>query len=267
MTLLYANEDGLNADTRVVNYGFFAIGDKTRMFENSVAAAFSGTLPTSFSNATMAIAAMACLELHAYVSWLYEARGFTGPILNYVEVVQKKMLHEAANFMGNVDSAVMVAITKDYTYKIMASKAEQPFRPKQVPTLFGSCGQLAASMCEVFTDPQELYNRCSKFDGMINTKITHIARSSLTREIPKQYTFKAFGLRLDSMDKEVLIAMMAFSVFFPHIALTNKNKPRKRPPNIKDIREACQYANVKIKKLEEKTVEQLKEEYRGRFCN
>lgn len=267
MTLLYANEDGLNADTRVVNYDFFAIGDKTRMFGNSVAAAFSGTLPTSFSNATMAKAAMACLEMHSYVSWLDEVRGFNGPILNYVEVVQRKMLHEAANFMDNADKAVMLAITKDYTYKVMAGKSEQLFLPKQVPTMFGSCGQLAASMCEVFTDPQEIYNRCSKFDGMINTKITHIARGSLSREVPKQHIFKTFGLHLDTMDKEILVAMLALSVFFPHIALTKKNKPRKRPLNIKDVRAACQYANVKIKKLEEKTVEQLKEEYRGLFCN
>lgn len=267
MTLLYANEDGLNADTRVVNYGFFAIGDKTRMFGNSVAAAFSGTLPTSFNNATMAKAAMACLEMHSYVSWLDEVRGFNGPILNYIEVIQTKMISTAANFMANADNAVMVAITKDYTYKIMPGKSEKLFRPKQAPTAFGSCGQLAASMCEVFTDPQELYNRCSKFDGMINTKITHIARSSLSREVPKQHIFKTFGLHLDTMDKEILVAMLALSVFFPHIALTKKNKPRKRPLNIKDVREACQYANAKIKKLEEKTEEQLKEEYHGLFCN
>lgn len=267
MTLLYANEDGLNADTRVVNYDYFAIGDKTKMFENSVAAAFSGTIPASLTNALMAKNAMACLEMHAYVSWLFDASCFSGPILNYVDVIQKKMLHEAAGFMANADNAVMMAITKDYTYKIMPSKDEKLFRPKQVPTLFGSSGQLAASMCEVFTEPQELFNRCSKFDGMINTKITHIARSSLSREVPKQYIFKAFGMRLDLMDKEILVAMLALAVFFPHITLTKTNKPKKRPPNIKDFREACQYANAKIKMLEEKTEEQIKEEYRGLFCN
>ena len=268
MTLLYANKDGLNADTRTINFQYYTEADKTRLYGNTVAAAFSGVLPSKNPNASFADAAMACVEAHAFIAWLKDANGLRGSVLNYVAVAQEFLLLCANNYLRNADDTRMIAITKDYTYLFYSLKDAPEIMEKEVPTAFGSCGVLARNLCKVFPEPQELYQRCSKFDGMINTKLTHIARSSLKHGVPGPYIFVSLQL-LDvaKFNEEQVIAFRVLASLSSFLSLTKGNKPRKRPLNIKDVREASDRANALIAKLEPKSEEQLKKECHDLFGN
>lgn len=268
MTLLYANKDGLNADTRTINFQYYTEADKTKLYSNTVAAAFSGVLPNKNPNASFVKTAMACVEAHAFIAWLKDANGLQGTVLNYVTVAQGVLMACANNHLRDASDTNMVAITKDYTYLFYSRKEMPEIMEKEVPTAFGSCGDLARNLCKVFPDPQELYRRCSKFDGMINTKLTHIARSSLKRGVPGRYVFAQLEL-LDvaKFDKEQVIAFRVLASLSCFLSLTKGNKPRKRPLNIKDVREASDRANELITKLEPKSEEQLKKECHDLFGN
>ena len=268
MTLLYANKDGLNADTRTVNFQFYTEADKTRLYGSSVAAAFSGVLPSKNPNASLADAAMACVEAHAFIAWLKDAYGLRGPVLNYVATAQEFLLACANNYLRNADNTNMLAITKDYTY-LFYSRIESPkLMEKEVPAIFGSCGTLAHILCRVFPEPQELYQRCSKFDGMINTKLTHIPRSSLKHGVPARYVLgDMLIVDVARFNKEQVIAFRALASLSAFLSVTKSNKPRKRPLNIKDVREASDRANALITKLEPKSEEQLKKECHDLFGN
>ena len=268
MTLLYANKDGLNADTRTINFQYFTEADKTRLYSNTVAAAFSGVLPSKNTNASFVDVAMACVEAHAFIAWLKDANGLRGPVLDYIATAQEFLLFCANNHLRNADNVNMIAITKDYTYLFYFSKAEPEITEKEVPTAFGSCGTLARNMCKVFPDPQELYQRCSKFDGMINTKLTHIARSSLKYGVPRRFVFSSLALLdIAKFNEEQVIAFRVLASLSAFLSLTKGNKPRKRPLNIKDVREASDIVNALITKLELKNEEQLKKECHDIFGN
>ena len=259
MTLLIATEKGLFSDTRCINHGYVSKGDKTLQLENYIYAAFSGTVPTEYPNRNIAIGAMSCVYTHSYLATMRERKMFTGSMLNYIEPILTVLKRIAIGVLVNADSPVMMAITQNHTYMVHTEKEHVRFTPKQVPWAFGSSGTLAKNLLQVYSDELDVYARCSKYDGMINTEVQFNDRSAMNTPAPDRRVFTSLKLYKDIWEKEESIGMIALFYLLAGIAVGKNGKLRKRFPNKREFSQINDKINRCVDRLETTEINVIKD--------
>lgn len=265
MTLLIATEKGLFSDTRCINHGYVTKGDKTLQLENYIYAAFSGSVPTEHPNRANAIGAMSCVYVDSYLATMRERKMFTGSILNYLEPILTVLRRVAVSLLTNADSPVMMAVTQNHTYMFHTEKVHVRFTPKQVPWAFGSSGTLAKNLLQVYSDELDVYARCSKYDGMINTEVRFNDRSVMNTPVPDRRVFASLKLYKDNWDKEESIGMICLFHLLAGIAVGKNGKLRKRFPNKREFAEINDKINRRIDHLETTEINVIKDMYDDLF--